>query len=122
MTPLEALSALLLLAGAAFYLAGTVGLLRFPDVYARLHALTKADNLGLGLIALGLALQAENPAAGLKILLVWPLVLVASAAVSFAISRRAHELGILPAGAESPAPPAPPPEGEARIMPPGDRA
>ncbi len=97
MTPLEGLSALLLLAGAAFYLAGTVGLLRFPDVYARLHALTKADNLGLGLLALGLALQAENLAAGLKILLVWPLVLVASAAVSFAIAQRAHELGLAPA-------------------------
>jgi multicomponent Na+:H+ antiporter subunit G len=36
--------------GAFFYLAGTVGLLRFPDAYTRLHALTKADNLGLALI------------------------------------------------------------------------
>ena len=36
-------------AGALFFLAGTVGLLRFPDSLSRLHALTKADNLGLGL-------------------------------------------------------------------------
>jgi multicomponent Na+:H+ antiporter subunit G len=85
---LEGLSGLLLLAGAGFYFAGTVGLLRFPDVYARLHALTKADNLGLGLLALGLAMQADSLAAALKILLIWPLVLVASAAVSFAIARR----------------------------------
>ena len=41
-------------AGAFFFLAGTVGLLRFPDTLTRLHALTKADNLGLGLIVLGL--------------------------------------------------------------------
>jgi len=109
-TLLEWASALLLLAGAGFYLAGTLGLLRFPDVYARLHALTKADNLGLGLLALGLALQAETLAAALKILLVWPLVLAASAAVSFAIARRAHELGIAPVGVVSP----PPPEGEGR--------
>jgi multicomponent Na+:H+ antiporter subunit G len=40
--------------GAFFFLAGTVGLLRFPDTLTRLHALTKADNLGLGLIMLGL--------------------------------------------------------------------
>ena len=32
--------------GAFFFLAGTVGLLRFPDLLTRLHALTKADNLG----------------------------------------------------------------------------
>jgi len=40
--------------GAFFFLAGTVGLLRFPDTITRLHASTKADNLGLGLIILGL--------------------------------------------------------------------
>src|ERR1700747_1155356 len=37
-------------AGAFFFLAGTVGLLRFPDTLTRLHALPKADNLGLGLV------------------------------------------------------------------------
>ncbi len=118
---LEWTSTGLLLAGAGFYLAGTLGLLRFPDVYARLHALTKADNLGLGLLVLGLALQAESLAAGLKILLVWPLVLAASAAVSFAIARRAHELGIAPVSG-LPSPPAPPPVGEGRVEPPGGRA
>ena len=41
-------------AGALFFLAGTVGLLRFPDSLTRLHALTKVDNLGLGLVVLGL--------------------------------------------------------------------
>ncbi len=96
MTAVEAVSGLLLLAGAGFYLAGTVGLLRFPDVYTRLHALTKADNLGLGFLTLGLALQASSLAAALKILLIWPLVLAASAAVSYAIARRAEQLGLKP--------------------------
>lgn len=97
MTMLEGLSAVLLVAGCAFFLAGTVGLLRFPDVYARLHALTKADNLGLGLVVLGLALQADSLASALKLVLVWLLVLAASAAVSHAIARRARENGIEPA-------------------------
>lgn len=96
MIVLEWTSGLLLVAGAGFYLAGTVGLLRFPDVYTRLHALTKADNLGLGFMVLGLALQAGSLAAALKILLIWPLVLVASAAVSYTIARRAGELGLEP--------------------------
>jgi multicomponent Na+:H+ antiporter subunit G len=93
---LEVASALLLVAGAAFYLAGTVGLLRFPDVYARLHALTKADNLGLGCVVLGLSLQAESLAVAVKLLLIWPLVLAASATLSYSIARRADRLGIKP--------------------------
>jgi multicomponent Na+:H+ antiporter subunit G len=96
MTPVEWISAALLLLGSGFFLAGTIGLLRFPDVYSRLHALAKADNLGLGCILLGLALQAEHPALALKLLLIWPLVLGASAGVGFAIARRARRLGIRP--------------------------
>lgn len=93
---IEWLSMGLLTVGAFFFFAGTVGLLRFPDVYTRLHALAKADNLGLGCVLLGLALQAGSMAAALKLLLIWPLVLAASAGVGFAIARRAHALGIPP--------------------------
>ena len=75
----EIATIVLLLAGAAFFLAGTLGLLRFPDVYTRLHALTKADNVGLGLVVAGLALQAESWAAIGKMTLIWLLVLIASA-------------------------------------------
>lgn len=99
---IDVLAALLLLAGAAFFLAGTVGLLRFPDVYSRLHALAKADNLGLGLVLLGLALQADSLAIALKLLLIWPLVLAASGAVGFAIARRAHARGVEPWHGEAP--------------------
>jgi multicomponent Na+:H+ antiporter subunit G len=90
------ISGALLIVGAFFYAAGTFGLLRFPDVYSRLHALAKADNLGLGFVLLGLALQAESVAAGLKLLVIWPLALAASAGVSYAIARRADRLGVKP--------------------------
>lgn len=93
---IEGLSITLLIVGAFFFFAGTVGLLRFPDVYSRLHALTKADNLGLGCVLVGLALQADSLAVALKLLLIWPLVLAACAGVGFAIARRAHVLGIRP--------------------------
>lgn len=92
----EWMSALLLIAGAGFFLTGTLGLLRFPDVYTRLHALTKTDNLGLGCVVLGLALQADSLPDALKLLLIWPLVLTASAAVSYAIAHRADEIGVTP--------------------------
>lgn len=74
-------------AGAFFFLAGTVGLLRFPDALTRLHALTKADNLGLGLIVLGLLPQSGSVQGGLKMLAVWLLVLLAGASSSQLIAQ-----------------------------------
>jgi len=93
---LDLLSAVLLIIGAVFFLAGTVGLLRFPDVYTRLHALAKADNLGLGFIVFGLVLQTPGVAAGLKLIMVWLLALAASATLSYLIARRAFAKGITP--------------------------
>ena len=75
-------------------MAGTLGLLRFPDVYTRLHALTKADNVGLGLMVAGLAVQAESWVAVGKLLLIWLLVLLAGASVSHLVARTALHRGI----------------------------
>lgn len=69
-------------AGAFFFLAGTAGLLRFRDPLTRLHALTKADNLGLGLVVIGLLPRADGLLAALKLLAVWLLVLLAASASS----------------------------------------
>jgi multicomponent Na+:H+ antiporter subunit G len=80
-------------AGALFFLAGTIGLLRFPDTLTRLHALTKADNLGLGLVVLGLVPQAGSLRDGLKLISVWFLVLLAGATVSQLIARVARQDG-----------------------------
>jgi multicomponent Na+:H+ antiporter subunit G len=98
----DLLSDLLLVTGGFFYFAGTIGLLRFPDIYTRLHALAKADNLGLGCVLLGLALQADSLAQALKLLAIWPLVLIASAVVGYTIARRADSLGITPWSKEQP--------------------
>ena len=80
-------------AGVFFFLAGTVGLLRFPDTLTRLHALTKADNLGLGLVVLGLLPRVSDPLAGLKLICVWLLVLLAGATASQLIARVARRSG-----------------------------
>ena len=72
---LSLFSGLAIAAGAFFFVAGTVGLVRFPDTLSRVHALTKADNLGLGLIVLGLLPFAAGVAEALKLLLIWVLVL-----------------------------------------------
>jgi len=78
-------------AGGFFFLAGTVGLLRFPDSLTRLHALTKADNLGLGLVVLGLLPQVDSVSAGLKLVCIWLLVLVSGATAGQLIARALHD-------------------------------
>lgn len=79
--------------GAAFFMAGSVGLLRFPDSLTRLHALTKADNLGLGLIVLGLLPRADSLLGGLKLVAVWLLVQLASATVAQLIAQALRRNG-----------------------------
>lgn len=93
---LHAYTLICLLLGAFFFFAGTVGLLRFPDVYTRLHALTKADNLGLGLIVLGLLPLTDHWSQALKLLLVWVLALLASATAAHLIARAALAEGRRP--------------------------
>jgi multicomponent Na+:H+ antiporter subunit G len=55
-----------------------------------MHALTKADNLGLALIVIGLLPQVDGVLAGLKLVVVWLLVLLSGAAVSQLIARAAR--------------------------------
>ncbi len=84
---LDAFTVLAICGGAFFFLAGTIGLLRFPDVPTRLHALTKADNLGLGLVALGLLPQMAGPLAALKLVSVWLFALISGAIATQLIVR-----------------------------------
>jgi len=86
----ELASGALIAAGILFYLSGSIGLVRLPDLYSRLHALTKADNLGLGLLIGGLLGFADDLASALKLILVWLLALAASAASAHLIAQSAR--------------------------------
>ena len=86
---IDLLSSILIVAGLFFYLAGSIGLLRLPDIYSRLHALTKADNLGLGLLIFGIAIHAQDLLTALKLLLIWLALLAASTASAQMIARHA---------------------------------
>ncbi len=76
---LDLLSLPFLLAGALFIGAGTAGLLRFPDGLSRLHAVTKTDTAGLGLIAVGVAVREGSLPVAAKLLLIAGLVMIGSA-------------------------------------------
>jgi multicomponent Na+:H+ antiporter subunit G len=72
--------------GVVFFTAGTAGLLRFPDALSRLHALAKADNLGMGFVALGMALQAGSASVGVKLVFTWLLALLSGATCAYLIA------------------------------------
>lgn len=85
-----------LILGGLFFLAGTVGLLRFPDVYTRLHALTKADSLGLGLVVFALAWQVESWFDVGKLFFVWSMVMLSSTVCCYLVARSALDANIQP--------------------------
>jgi len=91
----ELLSGASIILGALFFCAGTIGLLRFPDVYTRLHALTKADNVGLAFIVFGLALQAESWWSVAKLVLIWGLVMLSGTTCCTLVAQVAYRTGIV---------------------------
>lgn len=93
----DILGLLFIAAAMFFFMAGSIGLLRLPDVHSRLHALTKADNVGLGLLMVGASLLGSDPVLAVKLLLVWLLVMAASSASAHLIARQ------VPSGEEDPA-------------------
>ena len=82
--------------GCLFFIVGSIGMLRLPDVFARLHATTKADNLGLGLLVTGLLLQSDSLFMAAKLLLIWLLVLLSSSAACHLIAQSALHHGLRP--------------------------
>jgi multicomponent Na+:H+ antiporter subunit G len=93
---IEVLAIVLISAGQLFFAAGSIGLLRLPDMHSRLHALTKADNLGLGLLAGGVALIGGSLTMALQLLLIWLLVMIASAASAHLIAQHGLRRGTGP--------------------------
>lgn len=96
MIVLHVISMLLITMGCFFFVAGSIGMLRLPDAFARLHATTKADNVGLGLVVIGLLLQAGSLFAAAKLILIWLLVVLASATACHLIARAALRGGARP--------------------------
>ena len=89
----DVVTVVLIIGGLAFFTAGTVGLIRFPDPVTRLRALVKADNFGIGLILLGLMAQADSVAVVGKLLLIWFLAMFATATNEALLASRARSRG-----------------------------
>jgi len=92
---LDLLALISLFGGVFFLFVGTLGLLRLPDVFNRLHATTKCDTLGAGLILLSLAIQSTVNVA-VRLFLLAFFILVTNPTAAHVIARAAYKTGIKP--------------------------
>ena len=93
---IDILSWACLMAGCAFSLTGAIGILRLPDVFARMHGAGIIDTLGAGLIVLGLILQAGFTLISVKLFLIIAFLFFTSPTSSHALALAALQAGIRP--------------------------
>lgn len=86
----DVLTLVLVTLGALFFFAGWVGLERFPDPLSRMHALSKVDNVGLGLVVIGLLPQAGWPFGVLKLVALWLVALLVGGAAGQMLAGAIH--------------------------------
>ena len=98
MSVADAVSAVLLPSGAAFCALGALGVLRFTNVLARLHAATKPQTIGLVLILIGAAVQTGSPAASATLLLTAVFQLLTVPVIAETIGAAAYHGGVVPPG------------------------
>lgn len=98
MTPLEYLAAALVIGGTFFGFVATVGLLRLPGLYARLHAASKSDTLGSVLAVAGTVVVLGVGTESLKMVFLLVFLLLTSPTAAHAIARSGKEQGVDPAG------------------------
>lgn len=90
------LGGLLAIVGLVFVLGGSLGLLRFPDFYTRLHAVRVSDGVGAVLICLGLAVLAREGDVALRLVLLAALIAVAGPLIGQLAANAAHVGGLAP--------------------------
>ena len=92
----DVVSWVLILAGSALALIGGIGLLRLPDVFARMHGASIIDTLGLGLILVGLMFQGGLSLVTVKLILILLFVFYTSPTTTYALARACLYGGIEP--------------------------
>jgi multicomponent Na+:H+ antiporter subunit G len=95
-TVINAISAVFIISGLFFIVVGTIGLLRLPDFYSRMHATGKCDTLGVGLTIFGLIIYNGFNFISVKLLFLVAFILIANPVATHAIARAAYKVGLQP--------------------------
>ncbi len=85
----EIISSLFILTGVFFMIVATIGLLRLPDFYIRMSAITKGATLGVGMILFGLAVYFNQPSMLVKILSIILFIFITAPVAAHVIARTA---------------------------------
>lgn len=93
---LDIASWILLVGGGLFSIVGAIGLIRFPDIFTRMHGASVTDTLGAGMILAGLMLQAGLTLVTVKLAFLGLFIFFASPAATHALVRAALARGLEP--------------------------
>ncbi len=85
----DLLSWISILGGLFFIVVGSIGVLRFPDVYTRLHAAGMTDTMGAGFLLVGLSFQEGLTLITVRLLMIWAFLLFTSPIATHALARAA---------------------------------
>ena len=96
MNVLDVVALILVIAGAFFLLAGSIGVVRLPDFYTRTHAVGKTDTLGLVLAVIGIAVHEGPSLTGVKLVAVVVFVALTNPVGTHALVRSAYVSGLRP--------------------------
>jgi multicomponent Na+:H+ antiporter subunit G len=97
---IEVASWVLILLGSFFTVTGALGLVRLPDVFTRMHAVSVIDTLGVGFLILGMGLQAGPSLVLLKLVFLLALFVFTAPVVTHALAQACRHEGIEPMLAE----------------------
>lgn len=90
------LSWILIAAGSFFYVVGAIGVVRMPDVFARMHAAGISDTVGAGLLIGGMMIEAGLTLVAVKLLIILLVILFTSPVATHALAQAALQSGCIP--------------------------
>jgi multicomponent Na+:H+ antiporter subunit G len=93
---IDLLSWAALLGGGFFYVVGAIGLNRMPDIFTRMHAVSVSETLGVGLMTLGMLLQAGFTLVAVKLIMIMVVLMWTGAVATHALARAALHDGEKP--------------------------
>jgi multicomponent Na+:H+ antiporter subunit G len=93
---IDILSWAFLVAGGAFCVIGMIGIIRLPDMFARLHGASVTDTLGAGFIIIGLILQSGFTLVTAKLIIIMGLILLTSPVATHALAQATFHAGVRP--------------------------
>jgi len=90
----EWISAIFMVLGAIFILLSALGVLRFPDLYSRMHAATKASSFGVALMLIGISIWMPIPYIIIEAILIILFIYITAPIASHMVGRVAHLLNV----------------------------